>query len=82
MPARYNDAHIDADIPIIFTTNKRPVRLFPRAPDRRTRDAIKRRYESVEITTPLQVLGRPFNRAEKRARREAGRNGPRGPAAP
>ena len=40
---------------------------------------IKRRYESVEVTGPLQALGRPFTKAEKRARREAGKNGPKGP---
>ena len=30
LPARYSDAIIDADIPMIFTTNKKPKEIFPR----------------------------------------------------
>ena len=30
LPARYSDAFIEADIPMIFTTNKKPKKIFPR----------------------------------------------------
>ena len=30
LPARYSDARIEADIPMIFTTNKKPKEIFPR----------------------------------------------------
>ena len=80
LPARYSDAWIEADIPMIFTTNKKPKkRVFARIKDRQQRAAVKRRYVSVEVTGPLQRLGRPFSAIEKRARREAGANGPRRP---
>ena len=79
LPARYSDAFVDAGIPMIFTTNKKPRKLFTRARDRGQRAAIKRRYEAVEVTGSLAVLGRPLTAAEKRARREAGAQGPRGP---
>ena len=79
LPARYNDAHVDAEIPMIFTTNRKPHKIFPRAPTKKQRAAIKRRYTAVEVTGPLQQGGRPFTPAEKRARREAGQNGPQGP---
>lgn len=79
LPARYSDAQIEADIPIIFTTNRKPAKIFPRAPSGRQRDAIKKRYVSVEVTGPLQFGGGAFTPTEKRARREAGRNGPQGP---
>jgi len=72
LPARYSDAFVDAGIPMIFTTNKKPRKLFTRARDRGQRAAIKRRYEAVEVTGSLAVLGRPLTAAEKRARREAG----------
>lgn len=81
LPARYADAFVDADIPLIFTTNRRPKKIFPRADNARQRRALARRYRAVEITAPLQALGRPFTAAEKRARREAGANGPQGPGA-
>ena len=79
LPARYSDAFVEADIPMIFTTNRRPAKIFPRAATRKQRDAIKRRYTEVEISGPLQLGGRPFTAAEKRARREAGQNGPQAP---
>ena len=81
LPARYSDARVQADIPIIFTTNRKPAKIFPRASSSRQRDAIKRRYVCVEVVGPLQAGGRPFTAAEKRARREAGQNGPQGPGA-
>ena len=80
LPARYSDAHIEADIPIIFTTNKKPKKIFPRGSGKQ-KAAIARRYRAVEITSPLQRLGRPLTPIEKRARKEAGRNGPQGPGA-
>jgi len=43
--------------------------------------AIKRRYDEVKIDAPLQALGRPLTGPEKRARKEAGRDGPQGPPA-
>lgn len=81
LPARYSDAFIEADIPIIFTTNRRPQKIFPRAESAKQRRAIKRRYRAVEVSVCLARNGRPATPAEKRARREAGQNGPRGPAA-
>ena len=79
LPARYSDAFIEADIPMIFTTNKKPHKIFPRAETKRQRKAIKRRYRAVAITASLARLGRPMTPIEKRARREVGRDGPRGP---
>ena len=79
LPARFHDAFIEADIPMIFTTNKKPKKIFPRAESSKQRAAIKRRYVSVEVTSSLARLGRPMTPAEKRVRREAGRNGPQGP---
>jgi len=79
LPARFSDAFVEADIPMIFTTNKKPSKMFVRSGSIKQRKAIKRRYEAIEVTGPLQALGRPATRAEKLARREAGRNGPRGP---
>jgi hypothetical protein len=29
LPARFHDAFIEADIPMIFTTNKKPKKIFP-----------------------------------------------------
>ena len=81
LPARFNDAFVQADIPMIFTTNKRPSEIFPRALSSRQRAALKRRYAAVEVTRTLARGGRPFTAAEKRARREAGRSGPQGPGA-
>lgn len=79
LPARFTDAFIEADMPLIFTTNKRPSKIFPRGSTGEQRTAIKRRYVTVEVTEPLQRTGRPFTQAEKRVRREAGRDGPKGP---
>ena len=79
LPARYSDAFIESDMPLIFTTNKKPHKIFPRAETARQRQAIKRRYVTVEVTEPLQLSGQPFTHAQKQARREAGRNGPKGP---
>ena len=79
LPARYADAFIEADIPMIFTTNKKPKKIFPRAAGKQQRAAIKRRYVCVEVTSSLARLGRPMTPLEKRQRREAGRNGPQGP---
>ena len=81
LPARFHDAFIEADIPMIFTTNKKPKKrkIFPREESSKQRAAIKRRYVSVEVTSSLARLGRPMTPAEKRVRREAGRNGPQGP---
>ena len=76
LPARFHDAFIEADIPMIFTTNKKPKKIFPREESSKQRAAIKRRYVSVEVTSSLARLGRPMTPAEKRVRREAGRNGP------
>ena len=70
---------MEADIPIIFCTNKKPKKMFVRAQDHRQRRAIERRYAKVEVTGPLQAIGRPFTRAELLARKEAGVNGPQGP---
>lgn len=81
LPARFHDAFVQADMPMIFTTNKRPSEIFPRADSSRQRHALKRRYAAVEVTRTLARGGRPFTAAEKRARREAGRNGPQGPGA-
>ena len=84
LPARYSDAFIEADVPLIFTTNRRPHKIFPRSPIAKQRRAIKRRYRAVEITTCLAAIGRPFTAREKRMRREAGASGARndGLAAP
>ena len=80
LPARFHDAFIEADIPMIFTTNKKPKKIFPREESSKQRAAIKRRYVSVEVTSSLARLGRPMTPAEKRVRREADRNGgPQGP---
>ena len=81
LPARYSDAFIEADIPMIFTTNRKPHKIFPRADTAKQRRAIKRRYRAVEVTACLARGGRPATPAEKRVRREAGRDGPRGPGA-
>ena len=78
LPARYSDAQLEADIPLIFTTNKKPKYMFVKAHGRQ-KAAIKRRYTCVEITAPLMALGRPLSPIEKRARKEAGRDGPKGP---
>lgn len=79
LPARYSDAFIAAEMPMIFTTNRKPAKIFPRSSIKKQRKAIARRYKAVEVTTCLMKLGRPMTPAEKRARREAGRDGPRGP---
>ena len=63
---------------MIFTTNKKPKEIFPRG-KRGQKEAIKRRYTAVKITEPLQRGGRPLSQIEKRARKEAGKNGPKGP---
>ena len=82
LPARYSDAQVNADIPLIFTTNKRPSKLFNlKHMQRKQKRATKRRFDAIEITAPLQQIGRPFNSQEKRARRQAGQNGPQGPSA-
>ena len=78
LPARYSDAFIEADVPMIFTTNKKPKAIFPRAHGEQ-RKAIKRRYTDERVTSTLAAGGRPLTPAEKRARREAGRQGPQGP---
>ena len=67
---------------MIFTTNKKPKKIFPMAKaSHEQKKAIKRRFDSVEIDAPLQALGRPLTGPEKRARKEAGRDGPQGPPA-
>ena len=81
LPARYSDAFIEADIPLIFTTNRKPHKIFPRASTKKQRLAIKRRYRAVKVTECLAKGGRLATPDQKRARREAGRNGPRGPGA-
>jgi hypothetical protein len=81
LPARFCDAFVEADIPLIFTTNRAPDDIFPRSSCSEQRAAIKRRYVDIEVRSSLARLGRPLSRMEKRARREAGRNGPQGPAA-
>ena len=68
LPARYHDAFIEADIPMIFTTNLKPHKIFPRAATAEQRRAIKRRYREVEVTACLARAGRPATPAEKRAR--------------
>ena len=71
-----------ADIPMIFTTNKKPKYIFPmEKASHEQKKAIKRRYDEVKIDAPLQALGRPLTGPEKRARKEAGRDGPQGPPA-
>ena len=79
LPARYSDAYIEADIPLIFTTNRKPRKIFPRASSSKQRRALARRYRSVEVTACLARGGRPATPGEKRARREAGQHGPQGP---
>lgn len=79
LPARYSDARIEAFTPLIFTTNRKPKKLFPRARNRETRRAIVRRYRGVKVTGALQRIGRPLTAAELQARRSAGKNGPQGP---
>ena len=79
LPARFHDALVGADIPIIFTTNKRPKQLVPRLPLVFQRRAIKRRFTAIKVTQSLMHLGRPLTSIEKRARRAAGRYGPQGP---
>ena len=51
---------LDADIPLIFTTNKKPKKSSRGS--YKQRDAIKRRYRAIEITGPLQLLARPLCR--------------------
>ena len=82
VPARYSDASIRADVPLIFTTNKKPKNIFPRSRNARQRRALARRYSSYQVMGPLQSVGRPFTAAEKDARKKAGLNGPKGPGAP
>ena len=36
---------------MIFTTNKKPKKIFPRGKGKEQRAAIKRRYEAVEVTS-------------------------------
>ena len=67
LPARFHDAFIEANIPLVFTTNKKPKKLFPRAACRKQRRAIKRRYTSVKIRRSLMRIGRPLTPAEKMA---------------
>ena len=81
LPARFHDAFVEADIPLVFSTNRAPKDIFPRSDCAEQRAAIKRRYVEVEVRSSLARLGRPFTPMEKRARREAGRIGPQGPAA-
>ena len=47
LPARYSDAHIEAFVPLIFTTNKHPKNLFPRSTCKEQRKAIRRRHARV-----------------------------------
>ena len=77
VPARYSDSFIEADIPMIFTSNKKPKRMFPRGKSSAQRRAILRRFTAVRVTDTLARIGRPFTTAELNTRREAGRNGPR-----
>ena len=79
LPARYSNIIIGAEIPMIFTTNKKPKKIFTRARHGAQREAIKRRYIKVKVRHPLMASGAPFTPAEKRARRDAGANGPQGP---
>ena len=76
--ARYSDATIAAWTPLIFTTNKRHGKIFPRAKGEQRR-AIRRRHRVVTVAGKLQRLGRAFTAAELLARRSAGKNGPQGP---
>ena len=78
LPARYCDAHIEANTPIIITSNKKPKKLFT-VGNSAQRHAIARRFRPVKVDGPLRGLGGRFTVDEMRARREAGRNGPRGP---
>ena len=76
---RYSNAQIPADMAMIFTTNMKPKDLSTRGKNKVQRRAIARRYTAIKITARLQVQGTPFTAAQKRARREAGVNGPQGP---
>ena len=70
---RYAVATIEADTPIIFTTNKRMddhESIFPRPPNSEQCVAITRRFEAIKVTGPLQKGGGPMSKAEKRKRRE------------
>ena len=60
----------------------KPKYIFPmEKASHEQKKAIKRRYDEVKIDAPLQALGRPLTGPEKRARKEAGRDGPQGPPA-
>ena len=54
-------------------------KIFTRTRHGAQREAIKRRYIKVNVRHPLMASGAPFTPAEKRARRDAGANGPQGP---
>ena len=73
------DAWIPFGVPMIFTSNKKPKKLFPKGKGRDQRAAIARRFTAFEIAGPLQAIGRPFTDDEMHARLEAGRNGPQLP---
>ena len=77
--ARYSDAWIEANLPIIFTTNKRASKFFPRGATSEQRKAITRRFDVVRVRGPLQLGGRPMTALELQQRRTAGTNGPQMP---
>ena len=66
LPARFDDAFIGPDIPIVFTTNKRPKKLFPHAACRKQRRAIRCRLHRFREGLPqcrsliLMRTGRPL----------------------
>ena len=49
LPARFSDAFIEADVPMIFFTNKEPGKIFP-GTNKQQRRALKRRYLAVDVT--------------------------------
>ena len=72
LPARYTDAYIPADMPIIFTTNlsmSDHESIFPRGHNAEQVYAISRRYIKVAVTGPLQAGGRAFTAEEMQTRR-------------
>ena len=53
LPARYSDSFVPADVPMVFTTNVRPKKIFPRGRSAAQRRALKRRYVAIEVMGPL-----------------------------
>ena len=54
---RYNDAKIPAGVKRIFTSNRKPVNIFPQPSGRQQKIALQRRYRAVCIQQKLYVGG-------------------------